>query len=804
MAPYLDPTESMGEFLRLRPVVPRALAMSLGTKQAITPGQRMYPDNSLADLALWAHCQAFRTDGSNASPPGLEHSHAARLLSPRLNWGSTTQLSEGVPRTSLDSPVIHAWLYYEQAEKDSSKQVVEVLLVGSGASPVREQVEASALACFLAVEPNPNNLFLNGLIHILVGDTSGEEAPAPAGGFLRTILAPLGFSNAPVRAAIEVPADSQQAMNDLHSELLRLEKSTALVRVHEVPLPQLRSFRIKVEELARTSMRDSTPSILVGSDKSDEVVSARPVVRLVPKRRSPLLPLLRLRLSPDLLASPLYVKIVDLYRAALVEPILADLDRRHQFFEDELEEHQSNYRWYQGLSEKERNKLPDVVANIELDYEFAQTRYLLEPSRIPAHRYYTSEMQSMSEKERAWISKIDHLQKRMKDFVNHTEKPLHCLIGARLFDSALRDLPISDNQEIEAAFQQWKGAIQPMLWLEFRAYLESEGIALEDGCTTHTVFNLQTDSDAREIGIVAWTLLDSRESVLVLDGARKVQVVVHPSDYAEQREQPVSAAEAISLYKKAKEAAEAGAGAQATRDLLLQGMRNDPKVLLENIAAEWLDSFSSVENPLEGITKSAVRKEFGLFAAFTALRWCNEQCYFSAEGVLAKALSENEPPNALDAAALMMSAYVKIAQNGYPMKTLSEILDRRKVDPELNDAAALLLRAQSLCPDVVEVFVRHHSLMSPRSFVSDPSLRLTAEEDAALAILAAIECANVCFAVDYAMSLLNQNRESQRNCFVKVMPALERCVGLEYSAPPALTDHLIEVLTGLKRSAKGA
>jgi hypothetical protein len=120
----------------------------------------------------------------------------------------------------------------------------------------------------------------------------------------------------------------------------------------------------------------------------------------------------------------------------------------------------------------------------------------------------------------------------------------------------------------------------------------------------------------------------------------------------------------------------------------------------------------------------------------------------------------------------------------------------------LQDAAADLLEANRLSPDVVRTFVLQR-VLAPRLFLPAESIKMTPSEDGALAAEKAIEAANLAAEFDVALGSLAPIRETQRSAYAKLMPAIESCFSKDFVPPPSGLNHLIELLTGKRRSAAG-
>ncbi len=797
----IDPIPNLEQqkraFVESTPRAPKQVCHHLGSMQEFSPGQRLFDDAEM-DLALWAHARSYRTSAEESEtdvPSGLQPcAHLVAPLMPApLEWGAVSHFQDSVT-AALDSPVINAWLFSEEAAPGAKKKPLRAaLIVGRGIPSVRERVGNAALSCFLAVDPHPNNLLLEGLIQIHAAPSEPESEETGKRTWRDLIIG--GILGSAPHNEVVISENAAEAMEKLENTLTLLAVHTGFVRVHQASFHDHITFNRQIERQVRDAQRRDSVYLWSGQNPQFDIAVCRPVGRTDTLRS------FQLHLNAELLDSPLYNSLQKNCRAALVEPILADMERRRHFYEDELEQHRSKYDWYQKLSDKEKDALPDVIADREIDWEMVEEVILPEPRRISAREYYTKGMLFKIEKDKKYLEYVNRIYQRMEGLLMHPEAPMDGLIAARLFDAAIRDVTLSENPDIAGLFNCWKRLVQPMLWLEWRRAIESSRVGEPDLCTRHTVFNVQVEKASSKLTLTPLTLVDSVRSVLVFDAARKILVVRDATDYAEACPAEPDPPLADHLYAEAQALAEQGASQPDVQSRLLDAIRAAPAHTLRKVAAEWLEHFPVKQEDFERIRETALGKDRPISSAFNALRWCNELCLFSASEAVAKALNE-EKRSAVHAAALLVRAYIKCLQAGYPWDALAGLLKGSRAAPELQEAGAILLEANQLCPDVVRTFVQQ-GVLAPRLFLGADSLKLTPGEEGALSAEKAVEAANLAAEFENALASLDPTKEWQRGAYAKLMPAVERCFAADFVPPPSGLDRLIELLTGRKRTAAG-
>lgn len=799
--PPTDPGTSLEQqkraFAESTPRASKQVCQFLGGMQELAPERRLFEDAE-ADLTLWAHARAYHIgteDSDIGLPPGmLQYRELIDPLMPlQLDWGAVSHFQEKVI-AALDSPIIHAWLFSEDAAPGAKKKPVRLaLIVGRGIPSVRERVVNASLSCLLTVDPHPNNLLLEGLIQIHAAP-SGEDSEESGERTWRDVIIGSLFGSTPHNEVV-ISENAAEALEKLESTLMQLEARTGFVSVHRASFRDYTSFNRRIESEVRKAQRRDAMSVWSGEDSELEVATCRPISRTDVGRA------FQLHLNAELLDSPLYKSLRDCCRAALIEPILADMERRKRFYEDQLEQHRNKYDWFQKLSDKEKDAEPDVIADREIDWHMVQEIMLAEERRISAREFYTKGMLFKIEQDQKYLQYVDRIHKRMLQLRDHPDAPIDSLIAARLFDAAIRDVTPSDNSDIAEQFKYWKGLVQPMLWLEWRRALKHDEIAEPDLCTRHTLFNVRIERADSKLTLTPLTLIDSVRSVLVFDAVRKILITRDATDYVEVIPNEPDPSVADRLYVEAQTLAEAGASQQDVQARLMGALQAAPAHTARRIVDEWLQHFPVRHEEFERIRDVALANSRPIVGAINALRWCNELCYFSAADSVESALDAGQH-SVIHAAALLMRAYVKCLKAGYPWDTLAGLLNGNRAAPELQDAAADLLEANRLSPDVVRTFVLQR-VLAPRLFLPAESIKMTPSEDGALAAEKAIEAANLAAEFDVALGSLAPIRETQRSAYAKLMPAIESCFSKDFVPPPSGLNHLIELLTGKRRSAAG-
>src|SRR5262249_21354434 len=151
---------------------------------------------------------------------------------------------------------------------------------------------------------------------------------------------------------------AQEVLNALYATCQRLAAEKGFVRVHKRSLDDLEKWKTKIALALRKVAKQKQPVMLTAGQ--DAVVYAQPC-QLLPacERACPI----SVELDEAALMTESFDRLMGRYYDSMVVRMFADVQRRIEFFENEIEGDTAQVAWFQQLSKDAREKEPPVILN---------------------------------------------------------------------------------------------------------------------------------------------------------------------------------------------------------------------------------------------------------------------------------------------------------------------------------------------------------------------------------------------------------------------------------------------------------
>ncbi len=607
-------------FLEDFPFVPDKVVSKLGIHYLQSGIQKQQANNEPVRKACLLYYKAY----DFSTPPILaeELKHSLLGFAPETNmfpaplrW-SAAALLENDNESSMDSPIIHVWVYEQQGLP------VEIMICGQGMEWIRKQVDTAILSATLSLSQKPTDILLEGFTRLSLSPSERESELTPDQ-LLNMVLT----GNRNTRAEKSTPS---AAMLELVQELNNLEQKTGLVKVIKRN-DDLRGDFIQSVEDKKGEYLDSTDNKNTVYLWQSHAAQQNRAVAPYP------LPELNLRLPLSLTESSAYRQLHDLYQNELIRMAAADALRRLNFYTAHLGDHVRSLEIY--LDKNQRYLLPEkVTLEIAIDYETGLSYRLQKPEEVSRDEYYGTYVPRLIRLDIMWINKMKRLLRDLASAVGKPDSNLNRLTMVRLFDAAIRNIPLNTTAGILEAFETWKTNIQPFLWFTWQSNLEKKHLTTEQVQTRQMFFNLTIDPQAKEIILRPFILLDTQTSLFVFDPRCRIPLVQNLYDHYETRSFQSDPAEARKLYQKWQKEVEAGGTPQTISHLLLKAMALEPQIA-RDIVEEYQKTFMPQDKLNKLFQKTNAQIE-PLFLNDLAFRLWRLNSYHSSFAALEKAIED--------------------------------------------------------------------------------------------------------------------------------------------------------------------
>lgn len=403
----------------------------------------------------------------------------------------------------LDSPVVHVWVYTGQATEKTANTaaVVTVVAVGTGPASIRHELESAAYAAAMVYPDAERNIITRGFIYL----SASEKTPVDyqRGRVLRGIRA-FGQTE-PVPSVSSVgggnPLDSFRATCE------RLARETGFLQVHTVPFEELTKFNASLFHLVLSPPVDSSSVLGPG-------LGARVLTYLPYPYFPELCPKIELRLSGDLLKSPELSLLLNAFYQNIITRIQADLERRIEFWTQEVERDEGLVEWWNHLPEAQRARQPDVTTGRKI-LEDLGIDMPTEERKVPALIYYGIFLPKEIPHEKSVLQKLQESRAPLARFREREHSAIWRQCLGRIFDCAFRQVPLCDDRDVNQLFQNWAARVDGMLCLEWHRHLARLGLRPDALFKRTTILDVDYDEASNCLLVYPVALIDSGRSTIV-------------------------------------------------------------------------------------------------------------------------------------------------------------------------------------------------------------------------------------------------------------------------------------------------
>jgi hypothetical protein len=450
---------------------------------------------------------------------------------------------------------------------------------------------------------------------------------------------------------------------------------------------------------------------------------------------------------------------------------------------------------------------------------------------MPTELFFKKNVPHLINEHRQWEARMESILQSLEEAEASPDAPIRRFAASRFFDAVICGKLPDESPGAMAAFAVWRARLQPLLWFEWRHFLQHKGIALEAVSTPHTAFHTwltpRSGGEIAQVVLSPFTLVDFQRSVGLFDVDNRVMVVRDATDTA----RPFVAEERTGqqrwerLLALAKEPA---TGEEVFARALREELRQTPRELLPLILQELCESRQvsqaySLLDEAAGETRQA-QDTHQETARRTLLEKLARAFYETdvtrriyrallASRVMAYQTAREALPIEKDAGrwtarVCLLRALVECRIHGYPFQEfLPDAFSRRLLITPASIRSALE-QAESADSDFV-----NHWIESLQEHPDDANKAVglllrglpegekvcKPDEYAALMARSAIEAAHLARLLEEATALLSDEREVITNAFAKLGQALEKALLADFAASSQgdLVD-LIEVLTGVR------
>ena len=424
-----------------------------------------------------------------------------------ISW-STSALMHIDSAASMDSPIIHVWVY-----SDEKGLPVEIIICGRGVGWIREQVDNAILATALRLSAKSADVLLDGLSCLrLTPEEISQSVSSEDKKTLFTTSSVLTAGKAQTLGSLREDLSPADAMKELVAELTQLETKTGLVEVAKRSYVLRSEYQQSINSKSKEYRSEGVTLWMHTAEESERIVMPLPFPRL------------NIKLPLSLIESADFKELHDLYRNDIIRAATADALRRLNFYATNLSEHADSLKTY--LDPSTRSSLPESVQLVlKIDYETGLTFHLKDPTEQTRDEYYGKHVPFLIGMDIKWIRKIKKLLFSLSSAISQPDSNLNRLTIARLFDAALSDISIMASSEVDKKFTEWKKKIQPLLWYLWDKKFASLGLKQEHFSSRQQFFMLDLDVSEKVITLRPFTLIDTKTTLFVFDSRYSVPLL---------------------------------------------------------------------------------------------------------------------------------------------------------------------------------------------------------------------------------------------------------------------------------------
>jgi hypothetical protein len=706
--------------------------------------------------------------------PSIRSSHHVleRLLPGPLPFG-LADCFHPVLDWRLDSPVVHVWVYTRTAASGpAEEEVMALTAVGEGLPHIRQQLESAAFNAALALPDAQSNIVTRGFIHL-----SADDNPTPPTGFFTGILGQIAalIGGSGKGQGLRLPTDAREALTSLKALCERLARETGFVEVHTRRYDDLRRFanlldrQLKRPPAARAS--------LLFRAVAERILLYRPYPYFPSKA-----PRLLLELSADLLDADELRALLGSYVQDVVVRMRADLERRIEFWTHELERDEAQYNWFRRLPPERQAREHDIRTNRQILEELG-IDVQIQGSSIPAKVYYLHNMpQFHIPRSKEILKKLEAMRGPIDHLAESERSPIWHLCLARIFDCALRQVPLCDDPRINARFDDWRVLVDAMLRGEWRRLLTERCQVATAHVFKHTTFfSVRYDEKDDRLEVYPNAVIDSHRAVVTVHEPRRTMLVQDPLD--EATTEPVTESEDAESGRRLREILEGEIDAARKSQRLRDGAFASP-LLAQRICLRALAPPGETTSALGQLRESVRTKAQQARIGPRAWRLLMNLAYNSALEVVGPRDQANPPAGK----ALFLAVLACLESGLNPMTALKAL--RKGQGAVCPDVVVRPFRlALQSAPALVDRFLEEGAL--PFEDVSK-----TPAEERAWDLDHCCEAARLADLFQQAADSLRAEGETLASAFVKAEEAFEAAHGAVFAlASPSLM-RIQCILTG--------
>jgi len=790
-------------FHKYQPVVPRLLVTRLWEYWRVQGSEERLFEDDEDNIALILHAKAYGKKVPNVNDETFlgqllrEHREWFEPLTPApLVFGPRAILAEEVV-ASLDSPIMHAWVF---VEKGTPRQI---LIIGHGIPEIRQRVLSLAFMTSLRVYAPSTDLMNIGVIKIDLPGTPTVPLNIPAN-LIGDRRQPLIGNDA---------TNAEAMLRELHGELKRLERDTALVQVHEVDIERLQAMQSTLQDCAQKA--NNGDATLWAPAHSETEPSD--VVNIVPLLQLPVGDgVLRISFSKDLLQTETYKHLLEVYQYATIERLLADVRTRHAFYKSQADYHQGELDSYNNQNTREQvlaKHGPTVTLDKIFDRELGIWILLPEPTEKPTEDWFKKDVPAIIKDLREWQMKMEDIENSLKKVVEREDAPVYRFAASRFFDAAARSRVPNESETVASVFKTWSKEIQPLLWFEWRRHLRKLVINPEDVFTPHAFFHTSISADSTEIIMYPLSIFSQSHSCVLFEIDRRTLVIKDTTDYA--RVMTASPKPSDEMWSSLIEFAEDESRTEeaALKDFfpkLRDALSANPHEMTKRILEYLQNPAGKYETEDEEGEPDIIEKDFDAALDILAVTQNFELAItalnLGATLTARKAIGELMQHNEWRVRAHILSAIFECYQDAETFDEIKEEILKayRNEGGAKPQVASALAAAEMADLDYVRNWIQQLENTEMSAAIAQlrhdfPRVREHCSKAQYAAFLArgAVEAAQIARELEEATVLLSEDREPIVNAFVKLGGAVEQALFAEVAGTPyQQLRNLLAVLTG--------